>query len=90
MADEEGLVHDTPDPVHDLIGSFCKVVFDIIEKDFVAIAWLHQVFSRIYFVEHDFGSTTTSCVSTCLIMSHVRGSCCYAGSILIASDSTLP
>ena len=54
MADE-GLVHTGP--AHDLVGGVCKMEFDIIEKEFVAIAWFHEVFSGIYFVEHDFGST---------------------------------
>ena len=65
MADER-FVHT--DPVHDLVGSFCKMVFDIIEKDFVAIAGLHEVFSGIYFVEYDFGSTAKCCASTRLVM----------------------
>ena len=66
MADEP-FVHT--DPVHDLIGTFCKMVFIISEKDFVAIAGLHEVFSGINFVEHDFGSTTKDCASTPLVMS---------------------
>jgi len=37
-----GLVHT--DPSHDLVGTFCKMVFDIVEKDFVAIAGFHEVF----------------------------------------------
>jgi len=41
----ERFVHT--DPVHDLVGSFCKMVFDLIEKDFVAIAGLYGVFSGI-------------------------------------------
>ena len=63
MADER-FVHT--DPVHNLVGGFCKMVFDIIEKDFVAIAGLHGVFSGIYF---DFGSTANCCASTRLAMS---------------------
>ena len=55
------------DPVHDLVGGFCKMVFDIIEKDFVVIARFHEVFSGIWFVEHDCGSTATSFVSTRLV-----------------------
>ena len=43
------------DPVHDLIGTFRKMVFDIVEKDFVSIAELHEFFSGINFVEHDLG-----------------------------------
>ena len=66
MADER-FVHT--DPVHDLVGGFCNMVFDIIKKDVVAIAGLHEVFSGIYFVEHDFGSTAMSCASTHLVMS---------------------
>ena len=58
------------DPVHDLVGSFCKMVFDIIEKYFVTIAELHEVFSGIYFVEHDFGSAALlRCFQTGLVMS---------------------
>ena len=34
MADER---FARTDLVHDLVGSFCKMVFDILEKDFVAI-----------------------------------------------------
>ena len=64
---DERFVHT--DPVHDSVGGFCKMVFDIIEKSFVAIAGLHEVFSGIYFVEHDFGSTAKSCASTRLGMS---------------------
>ena len=66
----EGLVHT--DPVHDLVGGFCEMVFDIIEKDFVTIAWFHEVFSGIYFVEHDYGSTAMSLVSTLLVVSMDR------------------
>jgi hypothetical protein len=61
-------MHTDPS-VHDLVGGFCNIVFDIIEKDFVAIAGLHQALSGIYFVEHDFGSTATSCAATRLVMS---------------------
>jgi hypothetical protein len=57
------------DPVHDLIGTFCKMVFDIIKKDFVAIAGLHEVFSGINFVEHDLGSVAKGCASTPVVMS---------------------
>ena len=74
------------DPVHDLVGGFCKMVFYIIEKDFVAIAGLHEVFPGIYFVEHVISALRRRLDSS----RHVRGSHCYAGSILIASDSTLP
>ena len=52
------------DPVHDLVGTFCKMVFDIFEKDFVAIAGLHEVFSGIDFMEHDFGSTAKGFASS--------------------------
>ena len=45
------------------------MVFDVVEKDFVAIAGLHEVFSGINFVEHDFGSTAKGCTSTPLGMS---------------------
>ena len=65
MADER-LVHT--DLVHDLVGVFCKMLFDIIEKDLVAIAWFHELFSGIYLVEHDCGSTVMSSVSTHLVM----------------------
>ena len=86
---DEGLVHT--DPVHDLVGAFYKMIFDIVGKDFVAIAWFHEVFSGIYFLEHDYGSTATSFVSCRLDSSHrVRRTSRYAGSILIANDSTLP
>ena len=52
MADER-FVHT--DPYHNLVGTFRKMVFDIVEKDFVlAIAGLHEVFSGMNFVEHDF------------------------------------
>ena len=50
----------------------CKMVFDIFEKDFVTIAGLHEVFSGINFVEHDFGSTAKSCALTRLVMSMDR------------------
>ena len=66
MADER-FVHT--DPVHDLVGGFCNMVFDIIKKDVVAIAGLHEVFSGIYFVEHDFGSTAMSCAALRLVLS---------------------
>jgi hypothetical protein len=46
-----------------------KMVFDIVEKDFVAIAGLHEVFSGINFVEHDFGSAAMGSASTPVIMS---------------------
>jgi len=64
---DERFVHT--DPIHDLIGTFRKMVFEIVEKDFVAIAGLHEVFSGINFVEHDFGSTVKGCASTPLVMS---------------------
>ena len=51
MADER-FVHT--DPVPNLVGTLRKMVFDIVEKDFVAIAGLHEVFSGMNFVEHDF------------------------------------
>ena len=63
----ERFVHT--EPVHDLIGTFRKMVFDIVEKDFVAIAGLREVFSGIDFVEHDFGSMAKGCASTPLVMS---------------------
>ena len=66
MADER-FVHT--DPVHDLVGTLCKMVFDIFEKDFVVIAGLHEVFSGINVVEHDFGSTVKGFASTRLVMS---------------------
>ena len=66
MADER-FVHT--DPVHNLVGTLCKMVLDIFEKDFVAIAGLHEVFSGINFVEHDFGSTAKGFSSTRLVMS---------------------
>ena len=69
MADER-LVHT--DLVHDLVGVFCKMLFDIIEKDLVAIAWFHELFSGIYLMEHDCGSTAMSFVSTHLIVSMYR------------------
>ena len=53
MADER-FVHT--DPVHDLVGTLCKMVFDIFEKDFVVIAGLHEVYSGIDFVEDVFGA----------------------------------
>jgi hypothetical protein len=52
------------DPVHDLIGTFRKMVFDIVEKDFVTIAGLHEVFSGINVVEHDLGLAAKGCAST--------------------------
>jgi hypothetical protein len=65
---DEGFMHT--DPVHDLIGTtFRKMVFDIIEKNFVAIAGLHEVFSGINFVEHDFGLAAMGSASTPVIMS---------------------
>jgi hypothetical protein len=75
------------DPVHDLVGTFCKMVFDIFEKDFIVIAGLHEVFSGIDFVEHDFGSYGEGLRFDS--SRHVRGSYGYAESILIASDATL-
>ena len=69
MADER-LVHT--DPVHDLVGVLCKMLFDIIEKDFVTITWFHELFSGIYLVEHDCGSTAISFVLTHLIVSVYR------------------
>ena len=57
------------DPVHDLIGTFRKMVFDIVEKDFVSIAGLHEVFSGINVMEHDLGSAAKSCASTPVVMS---------------------
>ena len=57
------------DPVHDLIGTFRKMVFDIVEKDFVLIAGLHEVFSGINVVEHDLGSAAKGCASTPVVMS---------------------
>ena len=86
MADKR-FVHT--DPVHDLVGTLCKMVFDIFEKDFVVIAGLHEVFSGINFVEHDFGSAAKGSASTPVIMS-VEGSYDFAESILLASDATLP
>ena len=47
MADER-FVHT--DPVHNLVGGFCKMVFDIIEKDFIAIAG-HRDLMRFIFVQ---------------------------------------
>ena len=41
MADKR-FVHT--DPVHDLVGGFCKMEFDIIEKELVVIAWFYEVF----------------------------------------------
>jgi len=57
------------DSVHDLIGTFRKMVFDIVEKDFVAIAGLHEVFSGINVVEHDLCSAVKGCASTPVVMS---------------------
>ena len=57
------------DPVHDLVGTLRKMVFDIFEKDFVAIAGIHEVFSGINFVEHDFRSMAKGCALTRLVMS---------------------
>ena len=51
------------------VGWSFKVAIDGGEKDKVAIAWLREVFSGIYFTEHDFGSNLTSCASTLLVMS---------------------
>ena len=68
MADKR-CVHT--DPVHNLVGTLCKMVFAIFEKDFVVIAGLHEVFSGINFVEHDdFGSIMAkSCAPARLVMS---------------------
>jgi cytochrome c biogenesis protein CcdA len=57
------------DPVHDLIVAFRKMVFDIVEKDFVSIAGLHEVFCGINVVEHDLGSAAKGCVSTPVVVS---------------------
>jgi hypothetical protein len=57
------------DPVHDLIGTFRKMVFNIVEKDFFSIAGLHEVFSRINVVEHDLGLVAKGCASTPVFMS---------------------
>jgi hypothetical protein len=45
------------------------MVFDIVEKDFVSIAGLHEVFSGINVVEHDLGSAAKGCASTPVVMS---------------------
>ena len=66
MADER-FVHT--DPVHDLVGTLCKMVFDIFEKDFVVIAGLHEVYSGIDFVEDVFGSMMEYCASSHLVIS---------------------
>jgi hypothetical protein len=57
------------DPVHDLIGTFRKMVFDIVEKNFVSIAGLHEVFSGINVLEHDLGSAAKGCASTPVVIS---------------------
>jgi hypothetical protein len=57
------------DPVHDLIGTFRKMLFDIVKKDFVAIAGLHELFSGINFVEHDLGTSTPVVMSVDLLIS---------------------
>jgi len=45
------------------------MVFDIVEKDFVSIAGLHEVFSGINAVEHNLGSAAKGCASTPVVMS---------------------
>ena len=57
------------DPVHDLVGTLRKMVFDIVEKNFVAITGLHEVFSGIDVVEHDLCSAAKGCASTPVVMS---------------------
>ena len=45
---DERFVHTDPGPVHDfLVGTLCKMVFDIFEKDFVMMS--QKTCARVFF-----------------------------------------